>query len=94
MLVRLDDAPRHGTPMSERRRERIDAEVTEILEKELQRAQELLSGHRAMLEALAETLLSRKVLDRAELSALTKERAMAEVTIRLRHNPRTGSARW
>lgn len=72
VLVRLDDAPRHGTPMSERRRERVDAEVTEILEKELARAQALLSGHRAMLEALAETLLSRKVLDRAELSALTK----------------------
>lgn len=72
VLVRLDDTPRHGTPMSERRRERVDAEVTEILEKELARAQALLTGNRGMLEALAETLLTRKVLDRAELSALTK----------------------
>ncbi|MDC0717865.1 AAA family ATPase [Nannocystis bainbridge] len=72
VLVRLDDTPRHGTPMSERRRERVDAEVTEILEKELARAQALLTGNRGLLEALAETLLTRKVLDRAELSALTK----------------------
>ncbi|MBZ5708431.1 AAA family ATPase [Nannocystis pusilla] len=71
VLVRLDDAPRHGTPMSERRRERVDAEVTEILEKELARAHELLAGSRSLLEALAEALLARKVLDRAELRALT-----------------------
>lgn len=71
VLVRLDDAPRHGTPMSERRRERVDAEVTEILEKELARAQELLTGNRPLLEALAAALLARKVLDRAELRALT-----------------------
>ena len=71
VLVRLDDAPRHGTPMSERRRERVDAEVTEILEKELARAHELLTGNRPLLEALAEALLARKVLDRAELRTLT-----------------------
>ncbi|MCY1060862.1 AAA family ATPase [Nannocystis sp. SCPEA4] len=71
VLVRLDDAPRHGTPMSERRRERVDAEVTEILEKELARAHELLTNSRSLLEALAEALLARKVLDRAELRALT-----------------------
>lgn len=71
VLVRIDDGPRHGAPMSERRRERVDAEVTEILEKELARAHELLTANRALLEALAESLLARKVLDRAELRALT-----------------------
>jgi ATP-dependent Zn protease len=58
--------------VSERRRERVDAEVTAILDAELARATELLTRHRPLLEALAGTLLSRKVLDRAELRALTE----------------------
>lgn len=75
VLVRLDDAPGQGTPVSERRRERVDAEVTAILEAELSRATELLTRHRPLLEALAGALLARKVLDRAELKALTGEGA-------------------
>lgn len=70
VLVRLEDAPQTAMT-SERRRERVDAEVAAILDAELARATELLTRHRPLLEALAEALLSRKVLDRAELRALT-----------------------
>jgi cell division protease FtsH len=70
--VVLDEPRRRGHDVSERRRERVDAEVAEILEQELRRAAELLAAHRPLLTALAEQLLARKVLDRAELRALTE----------------------
>jgi len=71
--VLIDDPHPHprGAAISEQRRERVDLELREILEKEYARASELLAGHRALLDALAEALLTHKVLDRAELSALT-----------------------
>lgn len=72
VLVRLEEAAHHGTPSSERRREQVDAEVAAILEAELARAQNLLAEHRSLLEALAAALLERKVIDRAELRALTE----------------------
>lgn len=71
--VLIDDPHPHGRggAVSERRRDRIEGEIAEILEKEHARAVALLTSQRALLDALAETLLVRKVLDRAELAAMT-----------------------
>ena len=72
VLVRLDDEHPHDRGRSEGLRARVDVEVAEILEKELARATELLHRNRALVDALVELLLVRKVLDRAELRALTE----------------------
>ena len=73
VMVRLDEPQQRGEPgASERRRERIEAEVAEILEREQSRASALLAANRALLDSLVETLLVRKVLDRAELRAMTE----------------------
>jgi cell division protease FtsH len=69
LVVALED--RRTPYASERHRERVDAEVAAILEIEYKRARALLEQHRELLRSLAETLLVRKVLDRAELRALT-----------------------
>jgi cell division protease FtsH len=70
--VLIDDPHPHGRgAVSERRRDRIEVEIAEILEKEHARAVGLLTAQRGLLDALAETLLVRKVLDRAELAAMT-----------------------
>ena len=71
VLVRLEEEQRHDHGRSEGLRARVDAEVAGILEKELARASELLASNRGLVEALVELLLVRKVLDRAELRALT-----------------------
>jgi cell division protease FtsH len=68
--VVLDEPRGHDHTVSEARRQRIDAEVAALLEAEHQRAVALLTEHRAMLTALAETLLVRKVLDHAEIRTL------------------------
>ena len=73
VMVRLDEPQQRGEPgASERRRERIEAEVAEILEREQSWASALLAANRALLDSLVETLLVRKVLDRAELRAMTE----------------------
>jgi cell division protease FtsH len=72
ITVVLEEPRGHDHSVSEHRRQRIDAEVAGILDAELQRAQALLTEHRSMLTALAETLLVRKVLDRVELQSLAK----------------------
>lgn len=71
--VLIDDPHPHGRggAVSDRRRDRIEVEIAEILEKEHARAVALLTAQRGLLDALAETLLVRKVLDRAELAAMT-----------------------
>jgi ATP-dependent Zn protease len=45
----------------------IDREIAAILGAERERAEALLREHRPLLTALAETLLERKVLERADL---------------------------
>lgn len=72
VLVRLDAEHPHDMGRSEGLRARVDVEVAAILEKELARATELLLKHRGLVDALVELLLVRKVLDRAELRALTE----------------------
>ncbi len=73
MVVRLDEPHHHDDRgVSERRRERVDVEVGEILDKEQARACALLAENRSLLDALVTTLLARKVLDRAELRAMTE----------------------
>lgn len=61
------DEGRHGEPVSEARRAVIDREIAAILGAERERAEALLREHRPLLTALAETLLERKVLERADL---------------------------
>lgn len=75
-LVVAIDEPRHrGAPPSERRREAVDAEIAEILAHEQGRARALLADHAPLLRSLAEALLTRKVLDRADLRALAGGRS-------------------
>ncbi|MCA9660474.1 MAG: AAA family ATPase, partial [Myxococcales bacterium] len=69
---------RGGEPVSEARRSAIDGEIAAILGAERARAQELLRDHRPLLEALATTLLERKVLDRAALRGFVGRGAPAE----------------
>jgi cell division protease FtsH len=75
VMVRLEEQPQHhrgDLTVSERRRERSDLEVGQILEHEQARATALLAANRPLLDSLVETLLVRKVLDRAELRAMTE----------------------
>jgi len=77
VMVRLEDPHQHrgDVGVSERRRERTDVEVGQILDHEQTRATALLSANRSLLDSLVETLLVRKVLDRAELRAMTERGA-------------------
>ena len=79
VMVRLEEShhPHHhgDVGVSERRRERTDVEVGQILDHEQTRATALLSANRSLLDSLVETLLVRKVLDRAELRAMTERGA-------------------
>jgi cell division protease FtsH len=59
-------------PVSEASRARIDHEVRAILEAERKRAQAILQDRRALLIALRDLLLERKVLDRASFAHLTE----------------------
>ncbi len=52
---------------SERGKERLETEVLAVLARERQRAKDLLTEHRAEVEALRDLLLDRKVLDRAAM---------------------------
>ncbi len=58
-----------GTPLSESRRVRLDAEVEAIITEEYRRAEQLLQQQRAVLEALVALLLEKKVLDRPAMQA-------------------------
>jgi cell division protease FtsH len=59
-------------PVSEASRARIDCEVRAILETERKRARGILHDRRALLVALRDLLLERKVLDRASFAHLTE----------------------
>ncbi len=59
-------------PTSEAARARIDHHIRQILEDERARAREILTGQRALLVALRDLLLERKVLDRASFAHLTE----------------------
>ena len=60
----------HDAPMSEASRAQIDDEVRALLDVERRRAQSLLATQRALLVALRDLLLERKVLDRASFAHL------------------------
>ncbi|MEW5739867.1 MAG: ATP-dependent zinc metalloprotease FtsH [Myxococcota bacterium] len=57
---------------SEETARKIDAEVGKLLEKEHQRAKEILVSKRAVLDAIAARLLEKETIDRQELEALVK----------------------
>jgi cell division protease FtsH len=57
-------------PMSEAARARIEHEIRGILEAERQRAKQILDAQRALVEALRDLLLERKVLERATFAHL------------------------
>lgn len=55
---------------SERTAEQIDAEVRRVMDASYERAKTILRERRAELERLAEELIRKETLDRAELEAL------------------------
>ncbi len=57
-------------PVSELTRGRIDGAIAKIVENERKRAKEILHDKRALLIALRDLLIERKVLDRASFSHL------------------------
>jgi cell division protease FtsH len=58
-------------PVSEASRALVDLDIRAILEAERLRARDILAAHRALLVALRDLLLERKVLDRASFAHLT-----------------------
>jgi len=64
------DEGRCHEPVSERRRVAIDDAIAGLLEAERARAAATLLEHRPLLTALAQTLLERKVLERADLRSV------------------------
>ena len=63
----------HAAPMSEATRARIDGEVRAVLEAERLRARRVLDEHRALLVALRDLLIEKKVLDRSSFAHLSAE---------------------
>jgi len=59
-----------NAPTSEHARARIDQQVKAILEAERKRAHDILAEHRALLIALRDLLVEKKVLDRAAFAHL------------------------
>jgi cell division protease FtsH len=70
-------------PVSEMHRAHADKAVKAILDRERQRAKDLLAKHKPMLVALRDLLLDKKVLDRASFAhlALTPETAAAVASV-------------
>ena len=65
---------------SERTAQEIDAEVRKIVESQYRRARELMEAHSDKLDAIAEALLVRETLDRAEIDALMEGRELPAST--------------
>jgi cell division protease FtsH len=63
--------------VSEAARARVDAEVRGILEAERERARRILTDHRALLVAMRDLLVERKVLERAAFAHLVSEAGAA-----------------
>ena len=61
---------------SERTAQEIDAEVRRIVNEQYARGRAMLEEHRATLDALAEALLDRETLDRAEIEAVIDGREL------------------
>ena len=66
-----------GAELSDMTRRIRDQEENELADEAARRARELLTGHRAQLDALAESLLANEVLEREEI-----DRVMGKDTIR------------
>ncbi|WKS95463.1 ATP-dependent zinc metalloprotease FtsH [Riemerella columbina] len=64
-----------GKPYSEETAKMIDEEISEIIEKQYQRAVEILRNNRDKLDALAEKLLEKEVIFREDLEAIFGKRA-------------------
>jgi cell division protease FtsH len=61
---------------SERKAEEIDEEISKILHGCYQGARNLLAGHRATLDRIAEALLERETLERSDLERLVRGEAL------------------
>ena len=71
--VWLDRSPGHPEPVpSEIAKERLEAEVLALLAEQRERARLLVREHRGELEALRDLLLEKKVLDRAQMTAVAR----------------------
>jgi len=73
-------APAAG-PLSEEMARLVDAEVRRIVDECYRQAKELLTAHRARLDALAEALLERESLDAAEVRAVVGLEREREATL-------------
>jgi cell division protease FtsH len=56
---------------SEKKAQEIDEEITRILTERYEKAVEMLTEHRAVLDRITESLLERETLDRDDLTALS-----------------------
>jgi len=63
----------HAKNYSEQIAAQIDAEISELIQQQYQKAEELLRQNDAMLEKIATTLLEKETIDEAEFEALFQE---------------------
>jgi cell division protease FtsH len=66
---------------SEHKAQEIDEEVARILAERYEKAVELLTQHRAVLDRITESLLERETLDKAELKLLMEGKPLAPLPI-------------
>ncbi|MBC8087029.1 MAG: hypothetical protein H7Z40_07160, partial [Phycisphaerae bacterium] len=71
-LVSADPAAHGGAP-SAQLQSRIDEAVADLVQVQAERAEALVSQHRAAVEAIAMALLEREVLDAAEVVAIAQQ---------------------
>lgn len=76
-----------GKPYSEYTAQLIDQEISNLIEKQYQRAVGILTQHRDKLDALANSLLEREVIFREDLEAIFGERAWEVEIAKNRNEP-------
>ena len=66
-------------PYSEKTAELIDAEIKKLSDEAAKRAEEVLKANKALLDKLAEELLTHETLEEAELAPILKGAKMPEI---------------
>jgi len=67
--------------LSERTLQQIDDEVSSIVQKQLERARQLLAEHGDKVKAMAEALLERETLDREEIALVMSGQPLPELVV-------------
>jgi cell division protease FtsH len=90
-LVQRDAQPGEARQYSEAVAEAIDAEIRQLIDSGMRQAEQILSRHRDVLDALAEHLLEDETIEGDELEQIFQGQAQADGTItplpRYRHRP-------